>query len=108
MRRDLPWPQLAVQAAHAALEAGRRFLAKPSEPNPDEVDAQHPHLVVCGVANEVKLLSAASYLNKSDIPFVLFRESDLNNQATALATAPIVGQWRETMNRYHLLEVMMP
>jgi len=83
-----------VQAAHAAIEATRQF---PSE------QPEHPHLVVCGMNSEQRLLSAADHLFRSNIRFTLFREPDRHNQVTALATEPVTGNRRRLLDRYRCL-----
>jgi hypothetical protein len=94
VRRDLPAAQIAVQAAHAAIEAARTFLS-PTQP--------HPHLVLCRVASEHTLLAAADRLERSSIRFALFREPDRNNEATALATEPLCSERRRVLARYPCL-----
>src|SRR5262245_54271705 len=86
---------MAVQAIHAGIEATRQFLSPKS---------QHPHLVLCVVASEARLLAAADYLFRSNIPFALFREPDQGNAATALATAPLSGPQRALMSRFRCLQ----
>ena len=92
MRRDLPAAQIAVQAAHAAIEAARLFLP-----------TDHPHLVLCRVASERELLAAADRLERAGIRFALFREPDRNNEATALATEPLCARRRRVLARYPCL-----
>lgn len=94
VRRDLPAAQIAVQAAHAAIEAARLFL-------PPELT--HPHLVLCRVATESDLLRAADRLDRAGIRFALFREPDRNNEATALATEPLCAERRDVLARYPCL-----
>ena len=96
VRRDLAPPQICVQAAHAAMESTRIYLAP---------WAEHPHLVLCGVADERALLQAASRLEKVGIAFYLFREPDIGNQATALASAPTSSlEHRRVFDRYKCLQ----
>lgn len=94
MRRDLPAAQIAVQAAHAAVEAARSFL--PAE-------HPHPHLVLCGVSRERDLLAAADRLDRAGIRFALFREPDRNDEVTALATEPLGPARRGALARYRCL-----
>jgi len=96
VRRDLPAPQIAVQAIHAAIEATRQFLPTPTE---------HPHLVLCGVADQQALLTAADYLFRKVIRFCIFREPDRDNEATALATEPLAGDRRRWLDRFRCLSV---
>lgn len=94
VRLDLPAAQIAVQAVHAALDASRQFLPP---------DAEHPHLVLCGVASQERLLAAADHLFRRDIRYALFREPDRANEATALATEPLHGERRRSLERYRCL-----
>ena len=94
MRRDLPATQIAVQAIHAAIESTRLFLP-PSH--------AHPHLVLCRVASERDLLSAADRLERLGIRFQLFREPDRRCEATALATEPLGPDRRAALARYPCL-----
>jgi hypothetical protein len=83
-----------VQACHAGLEASRQFLPPGSD---------HPHLVLCGVASEQRLLAAADFLFRRNIRFHLFHEPDRANEATALATEPLSGDERRLMERFRCL-----
>jgi hypothetical protein len=94
VRRDLPPTQIAVQAVHAAVEAARHFL--PS-------GHPHPHLVLCRVASERDLLSAADRLERCGVRFQLFREPDRTDEATALATEPLGPDRRALLARYPCL-----
>ena len=97
VRKDISPEQQSVQAIHASIESTRKFCKE------SEKDWEHPHIVLCGVKNENSLLSAILRLEKHCIPFEIFREPDLNNEITAIATSPICGEQREIMSRYNLL-----
>ena len=45
---------------------------------------EHPSIIVCSIKNEEKLLSVCKYLKSNGIPFIEFREPDLDNQLTAI------------------------
>jgi hypothetical protein len=83
-----------VQAVHAAIDASRQFLPPHSE---------HPHLVLCGVASEQRLLRAADHLFRWNIRYALFREPDRAGEATALATEPLGGDRRQLLERFRCL-----
>jgi hypothetical protein len=85
---------MAVQAVHAALEASRQLLPPATE---------HPHVVLCAVASEERLLTAADHLFRGNIRYTLFREPDRANEATALATEPICGERRRLLSRFRCL-----
>ena len=86
---------MAVQACHAAIDASRHFLS---------LDSDHPHLVLCSIASEERLLAAADHLFLADIRFQLFREHDLNIEDTELATEPLRGEVRRKLERYRCLK----
>ena len=88
--------QQLCQAVHAAHEAGIHLG------NSDRISS----VVICAVPNEQALQLAASRLDyNSDIRYTLFREPDLGDQATALATEPIDDRRRRRfMSRYKLWE----
>jgi len=83
VRSDLPIPQQAVQACHAAYAAG-------SKTSPEST--KDLFLILCEAKNEQKLLFESERLNRAGIAHVLFREPDLDNQITALATLPLDRQ----------------
>jgi hypothetical protein len=76
------------------MQAAQLFLSPDAEP---------PHLVLCRVASEDRLLAAADHLFRHDIRFTLFREPDYRNQATALATQPLRDEHRSLLARYRCL-----
>ena len=93
VRTDLPIEQQVVQACHAAYEAGLR-LATPS-PDTD-------YSVICSVDSEEELRAAHRALLRQRIPCLLFHESDMDDQATALAAAPVVGDQRKAFKDFPL------
>lgn len=99
VRQDLPPPQRAVQAVHAALEA-KHLLNLTWE--------EHPHLALCGVKDLRQLNACAAHLQHCHIPFVLFHEPARNNEATAIATGLVSGETRRLLKRYQLLKLGEP
>jgi hypothetical protein len=83
-----------VQACHASVEASRRFLT---------LDTRHPHLVLCAVSSETRLLAAADFLFQRGLRFFLFREPDRSDEATALATEPVRDERRRLLDRFRCL-----
>lgn len=59
--------------------------------------------MLCRVASERELLAAADRLDRLGVRIALFREPDLNNEATALATEPLCADRRGTLARYPCL-----
>ena len=93
VRTDLPLEQQIVQAVHAAHESGRHLA-----PQNESIDS----VVVCRVDSEQKLMRAHDRLERQGIRTVLFREPDIGNQATALATEPVNGSVRKSLSKYPL------
>jgi hypothetical protein len=89
--------QQAVQAVHAVLEASRQGII-PS-------DITHPSLVLCELPDEKALVAHALRLNSKNIKFAVFKEPDINNQITALATEPLSLGGRKAMSSYKLLQL---
>lgn len=95
VRNDLSGPQKAVQSAHASIEMARAYLNKNSE---------HPSLVLTIVKNEPKLKEMMKELFEKDIRFIVFREPDIGNQITAIATEPLNFDKRQKLSRLQLLQ----
>lgn len=93
VRRNLSVSQQLVQASHSLWEAKSLH----------ENHLDHPHLVVLGVSDETELLTVSQYLNNIGIQHSLFRESYFNNEATALATQPILEDQRHHFSNFVLL-----
>ena len=85
--------QQVCQIAHAAHEAGIH-LSNETE--------QISSIVVCTVSNEEALLKALDRIRFRGINVVLFREPDMNDEATALATEPLSGSARRVCSKYPL------
>lgn len=80
------------QAAHAAHEAGIHLGDKNSISS----------VVICSIPNEQELLKLHDKLTQRDIRTVTFREPDIDNQATAIATEPIGSDARRYLSCYPL------
>lgn len=81
-------------SALAAIEAGREFL-RPGD--------EHPSLIMCLIKGENKLASTAEKLREAGIRLKEFREPDIGNQLTAIATEPLIGEARAPLRHYQLL-----
>lgn len=92
VRTDLSIPQQLCQAVHAAHESGIKFG------NPDHITS----VVICGVPNEGSLISELEKTESKGIKTILFREPDINNQATAFATEPITSNSRKVFSKLNL------
>jgi hypothetical protein len=93
VRRDLSFPQIAVQASHAAYQASS--LARPGH--------DKPHLVLIGIRDEVQLQKALSRIESAGVKCTSFYEPDIENQLTAFATETIFEEQRHLFKRYNCL-----
>lgn len=93
IREDLSTPQIAVQSCHAAIEAAKSF---------DLQGLSHPSVILLSAKNEQRLHRASKYLVSQGIDHVHFREPDIGNQLTAIATEPIIGETRDLLKKYQL------
>jgi len=93
VRKDLDWPQVAVQAGHACLELGRQFF------NPYDL---HPNLVLIGIKSEAKLKSVESLLMEQGVRYAKFHDKKLD-QDTSIATEPVSEPRRAIFSKYRLL-----
>lgn len=91
-RKNLTSSQQAVQAGHALLELANK------------VDMQyHPSSVFVVVKSEEKLKMIIKELIDNDINFSMFREPNLNNEITSVATEPLFDDKRDLLKRFQLL-----
>lgn len=86
VRSDLPLAHQAVQAIHAGISAARELIP------PDQM---HPSLVLCAVPDELALLDLRDRCAQNGVAVRCFVETDLGEQVTALATAPVNGPGRK-------------
>lgn len=63
---------------------------------------EHPSVIVLVVKSEHKLLELIEKLESEDILFKEFREPDIGNQLTAVATVPQFGEKRKIFAKYQL------
>lgn len=75
IRKDLPTSYIAVQAGHAVA----KWLLHDQR-------WQNETLVYLGVENEQELLHWKDKLDFKDMNYIEFREPDIKNQLTAIAT----------------------
>lgn len=92
VRTDIPLADQICQSSHAAHESGIRFG------DPDQISS----IVLCGVPDERELEKAHWMVEQSGIRSYLFREPDLGDEATALATEPIFGSKRKLFSKFNL------
>lgn len=83
-----------MQSCHAAIEAAKAY--------PDRLEP-HPHLVLCAVENEQELQNAYAQLTSQGIRLQAFREPDIGNQLTAIASEPLAGEARRAFRHFKLL-----
>lgn len=81
-----------MQSCHAAHEAGIRFGDKSKIHN----------LIVCSVKNEEELHKEAFKLKIHNIDTFIFKEPDMDNEATAIASELISGCRRKYFSKFKL------
>lgn len=92
---DLSKPQQIVQSSHAAIEAARFYLTKTSK---------HPSVIVCGIPSEDYFQGIFQYLEMKNIDFQIFREPDIGNKITAIATQPLNRHRKKAMSKFNLIK----
>lgn len=92
LRSDLSRPQQAVQASHAAIESARNFINEGME---------HPSVIILNMKSEEALIK---FNNSCPNRTIGFREPDIGNQLTAIATEPVFGDDRKYFRKYQLLK----
>jgi hypothetical protein len=97
VRKDLSYPQQAVQACHACIDARDFYPA----------DLETPNLVLLGVNDEKKLVNTLRRIEKLGIRCKAFVEPDIGNQLTAIATEPVSGDSRHHFKQYQLFNCKM-
>lgn len=60
-------------------------------------------MIICSVRNENKFLKCADEFKHQGIDFILFKEPDMNNAVTALASRPLIGNERKAFARFQLM-----
>lgn len=90
---DLSPAQQMCQAVHAAHESGIHLADKTNGIS---------SVVICSVPTEDDLLKANFDLKRRGVRSVVFKEPDLSDRATALATEPLNGESRKFLSRYPL------
>lgn len=93
-RIDIPVSQIAVQSAHAALEAGIKF-DKPLHPEPSS-------LIILAFKNKQKLEKALEYVKNTGIRSIEFHESSWNYGLTSFATEPVSEEQKLLFKKYQL------
>lgn len=86
---------MAVQACHAAMEAGRHLWD----------DGEHPSIVLLAVPDEETLLKKKSDVEERGIKTRIFFESDFGQHHSAFATEPIEGEDRKVFANDRLLRL---
>jgi hypothetical protein len=66
-------------------------------------NCEHPYLVVLAVPSEEHLQNMLGTLELAKIPHCGYREPDLGNALTAVATAPVLQEQRRHFRRWPLL-----
>ncbi len=87
-------PTQSVQAIHASIEATKRF------PQP----AETVYVVLCSVRNETKLRNALEFIRGHGVKCADFREPDLDNELTAIATEPVYQDKRHIFRKFQIMK----
>ena len=91
VRKDLTPEQVAVQASHAAFDAGKHFG--------QGVD---PYLVLCALEGPDDLDAAYRALCEADLPLCRFFEPDNDTGYSAIACLATTKAQREAFRRFPL------
>ena len=97
VRTDLSLEQQIVQAAHAAVEASRRFYA------PEHGVAS---LIVLAVSNLAALYKARNRLEDLELEHTVFFEPDWEMGHSALATRPVLDVERKIFKGWQLWKMV--
>jgi len=90
---DLSLSQKAVQSSHAVIEAAKAGLYD---------EGEHPHLVLCSVSPE-HLERWVHKLDNKGIQYREFREPDLDDKLTAIATQKVEPDDRKIFSNLRLI-----
>jgi peptidyl-tRNA hydrolase len=83
VRKDLsPGLQLS-QSCHAAMH----FMLDHFEITKNWINASD-HICILDIENEEKLLNLIDKIKENNVPYSIFRDSDINNEITSVALAP--------------------
>ena len=85
--------QRIVQSSHAAIELGHAMAR-------ENISAEELHLVVCSMKDEESLIET---LRQNSVTSISYREADMDNQLTAIATYPIADKKRAFLQKYQLI-----
>jgi len=97
VRKDLDWPQIAVQVGHACAEMARQYL--------DPWD-MHPNMVLIGIRSESKLKSVAEFLAQHNVRYAKYHDRKMG-QDTAIATEPVGEGRRSIFSKFRILKQEM-
>lgn len=107
VRQDLKWPDIVVQACHAAMDSAAQEwrIYNNSLNQATKLDSGPPHLVLIGIRSKEKLAAVIAELTGLAISVNQFHEPDMNNELTAVATEYLREDdvRRKTLGRYKLL-----
>jgi hypothetical protein len=100
VRQDISPEYQAVQGMHAAFQLGYDLR---DQNRIDWEQSRELYFTVIGVKDEDALIETQIHLRERNIHGIGFREPDLGNQITAIATAPIPIRERGDLLQYRLL-----
>lgn len=91
VRKDLSPEQIAVQASHAAFDAGKKFGA-----------GLDPYLVLCGVDGPDELAAAHDHIQDHELPLCRFYEPDNATGYSALTSLAVGQKQRKAFRQFEL------
>lgn len=92
IRKDLPLVHQIIQIGHVCHEAGQKTSLEIA-----------PNLCLLQVESEIELLAAANHLRNNNIQFELFQEDDMEDDFTAICSAPVsTKEERAVFKRFNL------
>lgn len=98
VRQDLSPEQQLIQFGHVACALGKSL--------PDHVCPHKLNFVGIGVKNEAHLVKSSLNMDDNGIEYVVFREPDIGDEITAVASLPVTGAQREAFRKYKTLRLM--
>lgn len=97
VRTDLPFAQHCIQLGHASWHAGKRFGAVYGD------QQGKPFSIEVGMPDIKALNRVIRKLDGTSIGYLLFTDTDISSDPTALVTAPVNAETRELYFRNYRL-----
>lgn len=95
VRQDISQEQQLIQFGHVACVLGRNL--------PDDICPHSLNFVGIGVPNESKLWESLAHMALNGVEYVAFKEPDMGDELTAVASLPIAGMKRDAFKKFDTL-----